>query len=98
LHSVEVTVALLPKALTPDSNLKLETGWADKPKGQEPTSQMTNSVSSVRTHDRASQASQPTTRPPQPKPPSFEVNDKVTLKSTAKSASTGDHHGNNNKH
>jgi hypothetical protein len=54
---------------------------------------MTNPVSSTRNHDHASQVSQPATRPPQPKPPSVEVKDKVTLKST----SAGAHQGNGNK-
>jgi hypothetical protein len=59
---------------------------------------MTNPVSSVRSHDHASQASKPATRPPQTKPPSFEVNDKVTLKSTAKGAGRSNQQGNSNKH
>jgi hypothetical protein len=51
---------------------------------------MINPVRSAHAHGHASQVSQPATRQPQPKQPSSEVHDKVTLKSTRKSAGTGD--------
>ncbi len=54
---------------------------------------MINPVSSAHAHEQASQLSQPATRQPQPKPPSSEVHDKVTLKSAQKSTGDADHDG-----